>query len=75
MNVVTVGIGVAAVLYACYTLYLRTQDSSKFGKLQAMKERFGDSTGSALHLVAYSIVPLIFGVVTVLAGLRGQSFF
>lgn len=75
MDVLTVGIGAAAILYALYTLYLRTQQSAKFGKLKAMKERFGDTAGGIIHFVAYSLVPLVFGVVTLLAGLRGQSFF
>lgn len=75
MNPVTVLIGVAAIGFGVYTLYLRSTDPANFGKLTAMKEKFGESTGSLIHLVAYSIVPIVVGVVFLLMGLRGGSLF
>jgi len=37
MDPLTIGLGVAAAGYGCYTAYIRQKDPSKFGKLEAMK--------------------------------------
>jgi len=63
-------IGILAIVFGVYTLYIRATNPSKFGKLQAMKERFGDSAGDAIHVVAYSVLPIIFGVVMLVRGLQ-----
>ena len=71
MNPLTVLIGVGAIAYGLYTLLIRSQNPTKFGKLIAMKEQWGEQTGSLIHLVAYSIIPLVFGVVMLFRGLQG----
>ena len=73
MDVLTVVVGGAASLYGLYTIYLRSQRPDKLGKLKAMKERWGERTGWLVHCVAYSAIPLAFGVVALVLGLQGQS--
>jgi hypothetical protein len=73
MDLITISIGGVMIFYGIYTLRTRTKAPEKFGKLKAMKERFGDDTGLALHITAYSIVPIVVGVLVSFAGLNGLS--
>lgn len=75
MNPITMLIGGAVLLYGVYTFYLRATNPAKFGKLEAMKERFGETGGYAIHVIAYSIIPLVFGIVMIVTGYQGASFF
>ena len=75
MNIPTVVIGIAALLFGIYTIYLRSTNPDKFGKLKAMKEKFGGKRGALIHLVSYSVIPIIFGVIMLFTGYMGVSFF
>ena len=75
MNITTVIIGVAAILFGIYTLYLRIKSPEKLGKLNAMKDKFGNGIGNAIHLIAYSLIPLAVGAVFIFSGLKGASLF
>ncbi len=75
MNPATFGVGIFAVLYSLYTFYMRASNPEKFGKLSAMQEKLGKRTGYAVHLTAYSIAPFVFGVIMIIQGSRGHSFF
>ena len=66
---VNVVLGVLAIAYGCYTLYLRAASPDKLGKLEAMKEQWGDAAGNAVHLVAYTVAPLLVGLI-----LLGKAF-
>jgi len=73
MDVVSVALGVAAIAFGCYTIYVRARNPSRFGKLAAMQERFGDKPGTLIHVFAYSLVPIGFGIVSLALGFRGRS--
>jgi hypothetical protein len=75
MNLVTLALGVMAVLYGVYTFYVRASKPEKFSKLTAMQERFGKQVGYTIHLIAYSIAPLVFGAIMIFAGKNGYSLF
>jgi hypothetical protein len=75
MNPVTVLIGIAALGFGIYTSYVRATNPAKFGKLEAMKKQWGEGVGKAVHFVAYTVIPIIFGIVMIVAGIRGLSFF
>jgi hypothetical protein len=75
MNPITVGIGAASFAFGVYTLIVRAKRPEKFAKLEAMRKAWGQTAGTVIHVVAYSVVPLLFGVYAILAGLRGQSIF
>ena len=75
MNPITMAIGAVALLFGIYTMFVRVRRPEQYTKLKAMQDRLGEKPGYTVHLVAYSIVPMIFGVVMILAGARGVSFF
>ncbi len=75
MNATTIGIGAIAIAYGIFTGAAHAKWPHMFKKLQPMKERWGTRAGMALHLTGYTVVPITFGVVAVLAGLVGVSLF
>ena len=75
MNPATVGIGVAAIGYGLFTLVARAKKPEMFRKLQPMKERWGPRAGLAIHIVGYTVAPIVFGVMSVVSGLAGKSLF
>jgi hypothetical protein len=75
MNPGTILIGVAALGFGIYTAYARATNPAKFGKLEAMKKQWGQGAGKTVHLVAYTVIPIIFGIVIIVAGIQGVSFF
>jgi hypothetical protein len=40
-----------------------------------MKDHWGPRAGFLLHFVGYTVVPIGFGVATVISGLAGRSLF
>ncbi len=74
MDPITTGIGAAALGYGSYTFYLRTTMPAKLTKLTAMREKLGASAGTAIHVVAYSVLPIAFGLAMLFAGWQGVSF-
>ena len=75
MNPVTVGVGVAAIAYGLFTLVARIKRPEMFKKLAPMKERWGPNAGLAIHVVGYTVIPIIFGVISVVSGLAGKALF
>lgn len=75
MDPVTVGIGVLAIGFGGYTFFLRTTNPSKLKKLKPMQDKWGAQTGLVIHTMAYSIGPLVFGLIMIFAGLNGISLF
>lgn len=75
MNPITIAIGVTALLFGIYTLVTRSRRPEQYTKLKAMQDKLGERPGYTLHLVAYSIAPMVFGAAMILAGLHGVSFF
>jgi hypothetical protein len=61
--------GIFAIGFALLTLVLRFTDPGKLGKLEAMQERWGETVGTAIHWIAYTIVPLVAGLVFLMKGL------
>jgi hypothetical protein len=64
-----------AMLFGVVTLIGRfvAPDSGMFSKLGPMKERFGDRAGTALHVTAYTVMPLLVGAVLLGRALSGAS--
>lgn len=75
MNFPTVVIGIAALLSGIYTVYVRSTNPDKSGKLKAMKGNFGEKGGTLTHSVFYWIIPIIFGIIMLFAYFMGVSFF
>jgi len=68
-------LGALALLFGLATLIGRfvAPGSAMFSKLQPMKERFGDTAGAAIHVVAYTVVPLMAGTAMLAASAMGGS--
>ena len=71
-------IGILALLYGLYTIYLRVRKDSKAlggGKLEKMKEVYGEKAGTIIHIISYTIVPIAFGIVGIVAYCLGIKVF
>jgi hypothetical protein len=75
MNIFTTLIGTAATIFGASTIILRHTHPNWFRKLGPMKEKWGGKAGYIVHFIGYSLIPLIFGCVTIINGLNGGSFF
>ncbi|MGE0232332.1 MAG: hypothetical protein AB7O39_02315 [Flavobacteriaceae bacterium] len=59
-------LGIAAIAFGLVTLATRLFGGGEpSAKKQAMGERFGARTGEILHLVAYTLLPIVFGALLV----------
>ncbi len=74
MDPVNLTLGVFAVGFGLLTLVLRFTNPGVFGKLAAMKHQWGDATGTAIHIFAYTLVPILVGAALIAAGVMGVSF-
>jgi hypothetical protein len=75
MDLFSIGLGVAAVLYGLITFFMRIKYPAKFAKLEAMKKFWGERKGLLLHTVSYSVLPILIGVMFIYKGFLGQSAF
>jgi len=75
MNVATVVFGAAMVAFGLATLAIGQLKPTAFRKLGEMRERFGHALGTAIHIFAYSLIPIGGGVNFIIQGLAGQPVF
>jgi len=75
MDPVTVCLGVAAMGYGAYTGLARRAKPAQLGKLEAMKRFWGERAGVAVHVVGYTVVPIVLGIVLIVRGLQGAAVF
>ena len=62
-------LGVCALLYGLYTVYVRFTDPTKLGKLEPMRKQWGETAGTVVHVVGYTIMPIVLGILLIRAGL------
>ena len=63
MDWVTLGSGLALCCYGLYTMVMRTKHPEKVFRLKALKGRYGDINGTAVHIVAFTVLPVILGTI------------
>lgn len=73
MNPMTLAIGALFVAYGCYTAYARVKAPQQFHKLEAMKKFWGEGPGFVMHVMAYTVMPIVVGFVLILSGFNGRS--
>ena len=73
MDYYALAIGLFALLFGVSTLVLRFKNQEKLGKLNVMKEKYGEKTGAIIHTISYTVVPIIAGVLFIVIGLSGGS--
>ena len=74
MDIPSLILGVLAAGFGLVTIIVRFVKPESFRKLQRMQETWGKGTGTLVHVVFYSILPIAVGTVAIIAGLRGISF-
>lgn len=55
-------IGALCVIYGIYTLVYRQIKPEKFTKMQAMQRVYGEKAGYVVHVITYSVIPLVLGI-------------
>ena len=73
MNIMAIVLGVLCIIYGIFTAIMREKSPERFGKLEAMKKKFGDKRGKVIHIVSYTFVPILAGIVFVVCGFFGVS--
>lgn len=73
MDLATMGIGGIICLSGVYTMTMRTRSPEKYGKLKALKDKYGDSTGLAIHIMAFTVAPIVMGIMLSFAGFNDLS--
>lgn len=73
MDLVTMSAGLLPIGYGLFTFWARANRPSLVAKLEPMKEQWGEGPGTALHVAAYSILPIVLGAIVVWAGSNGAS--
>ena len=56
-------IGIFALGFGIVTLVLRFVKPQVLGKLEPMKQKFGNGLGTAIHVFFYTLVPIIAGII------------
>ncbi len=59
-------LGLGLITFGIWTHYLRIKSPEKFSKLEAMKKFYGQKRGETIHLIAYTAVPIVFGILVLL---------
>ena len=59
-DIVLGGMGVA---FGLYTLFARMFAPNHLWKLEPMKKQWGEKVGLAVHVLAYTVLPLVFGAI------------
>jgi len=63
MDWMSLAIGLLAITFGMYTWRVRKNSPDKFSKLEPMKKFWGERRGNLIHVVGYTIVPIVFGVI------------
>ena len=75
MDPITLSIGILAVIYGLFSAVMRFAKPSFFKKLEPMRQQFGEKAGNTIHFIAYVVIPVALGIVMIIAGMKGISFF
>ena len=55
-------IGALCVIYGIYTLVYRQMKPEKFKKMEAMQRVYGEKAGYVVHVLTYSVLPIVLGI-------------
>lgn len=75
MNPVTILLGVASLGYGLYTVWARRAKPEQFAKLEPMKKVWGEKAGPIVHVIGYTVMPIILGAVLIVLGCMGVKVF
>ncbi len=66
-------LGVLAIVYALYSYYQRKTAPQNIKKLQESIERNGEKMANRIHLIGYTIMPIIAGLMLLYAAWRAYG--
>ncbi len=66
-------VGVLAIVYGLYSYYQRKTAPENIAKLQESIERNGEKMANSIHLVGYTIMPIIAGLMLLFAAYRSYG--
>ncbi len=72
MNFAFMAIGIVALGYGIYTYFARKSKPERFKKLEPMKKVWGEKLGYIIHVIGYTIIPIIVGIIFIIVGIIGQ---
>ena len=75
MHIFEILFGIGMISYGILSIFIRYKHPEKFGKLEPMKKIWGERVGIIIHIVGYTIIPLLVGFMALIAGIRGVSIF
>lgn len=59
-----------------FTIYLRVFKNNKWlGKIERMKEAYGKTAGTILHIISYTVIPIALGIVGIVCYCLGIEIF
>ena len=59
-----------------FTIYLRIFKNNKgLGKIEKMKEIYGETFGTFLHIVSYTVIPIALGIAGIVCYCLGIEIF
>jgi hypothetical protein len=64
-------LGSGLVIYGLYMFILRRVAAQKISKLQALIESHAEKTGYKIHLIGHTALPLVAGILLIIAHFRG----
>ena len=62
-------LGVVALAFGLYTLFARIYAPNRLWKLEPMKKQWGEKVGLTIHVLAYTVLPLVVGAILLARGL------
>jgi membrane protein DedA with SNARE-associated domain len=65
-------LGLLAIGYGLHSYYQRKVAPENIEKLQSMIERNGEKMANSIHLIGYTIMPIVAGLLLLLAEFRGR---
>ena len=72
----TLIIGILALLFGLFTFYLRLfKDAKGLGKLDSMKKVYGDKAGTIIHVISYTVLPIVIGILGIVGYFLGIDIF
>lgn len=73
MNIGTLVLGAVVILMGLYFVVARIKFPNKLKKYAAMRKKMGDKVALIVHTFFYSILPLVLGLLMIVAASNGVT--
>ncbi len=71
MQLTTLALGAAILIYVIYTALMSYKSADELIKLKYMREKMGMKAGTIVHTIVYVVIPLVFAIFIIRAGING----